>query len=92
MCAIVVVIVQPFIKIPLQFFNGAIDFAAECNLIKLLQNRFMETLANAIGLWMPHFCFGVLNVVQCQIELVIVRFRFPAIFSAAISKYADKTC
>jgi len=45
--------------------------APECYLIEL-QDGFVETLANTVGLWMIGFGFGMLDVIQCQIELVIV--------------------
>ena len=62
MRALLIVIPHPLVEIPLKHFNGVIDFFAECNLIKLIENDFMESFANAIGLW--RFCldFGVVNI------------------------------
>ena len=65
-----VVVIYPGIQIGLQLIQRQIELLAERDLVKLLQNGFVETLANAIGLRMPYLGFGVLNVVQCQVELV----------------------
>ncbi|KFI17852.1 hypothetical protein IB75_17990, partial [Nitrosococcus oceani C-27] len=56
---------------------------------RFLQDGFVESLANTVGLRMIGFRFGMLNVVQCQIELVIVILRLAAIFGTAISQDAD---
>ncbi len=45
MRAILVVIPHPRVEIPLKHFDGVIDFLAQCNLIKLIENRFMESFA-----------------------------------------------
>lgn len=46
----IVVVGDPVVQIDLQFFDAAIDFPAECNLIELLQDRLVEALADAVGL------------------------------------------
>jgi len=45
-----VVEVDPFIQIGLQGLNGFVKLFAECNLVKFLQDRLVETLADAVGL------------------------------------------
>ena len=81
-----VVIHHPFIQIELQLFNGLVNLAPECYLVELLQDGFVETLANTVGLRMIGFRFGMLNVIECQIELVIVILRSAAIFGATVGQ------
>lgn len=50
MRALVVVVMQPFIQIGLQRVDAVVKFLAECDLIKLLQDRLVESLANTVGL------------------------------------------
>lgn len=45
-----VVEVDPFIQIGLQGLNGFIKLFAKCNLVKFLQDRLVEPLADAVGL------------------------------------------
>ena len=90
MCAVVVVISQPVVQIVLQLFNRAVDLAPERDLIKLLQNGFMKALADSISLRMPNFRLGVLNVIEGQVELVIMRFRPAALFGATVGQHADQ--
>jgi hypothetical protein len=64
--------------------NGLVNLAPECHLVGLLQDGFVETLANTVGLRMIGFRYGMLNVIECQIELVIVILRSAAIFGATV--------
>lgn len=49
-----------------------VQFLSERDLVKLVQNGFMESLADAIRLWRHGFDFGVINVINRQIKLVIM--------------------
>jgi len=53
-------------------------------LVKLLQDGFVEPFADTVDLGMIGFRFGMLNVIECEIGLVIVILRFSAIFGTAI--------
>ena len=46
---------------------------SERDLVELLQNGLMEAFADAIGLRMAHLRLRMLDVIQSQIELVIMR-------------------
>ena len=50
MRALLVIVMQPFIQIGLQRVDAVVKFLAECDLIKLLQDRLVESLANTVGL------------------------------------------
>ena len=52
MRALVVVIGQPFIEIGLHLVDGPVNLAPERDLVKLVENRLVEALADAVGLWM----------------------------------------
>ena len=57
-----VVMVQPFIQIGLQFLDGLIDCLAERDLVKLLQDRLVEPLADTVGLRRFHLGLGVVDI------------------------------
>ena len=84
-----VVVSQPFIHIGLQLFNRAVNLAPERHLVKLLQNGFVKSLADSIGLRVMRLSLDVLNVIQGQVELVIVLLRPAAVFCAAIIQHAN---
>ena len=48
--AFIVVVIDPKVQIILQLINVFIDILAERHLIELLQNGFVEPLADAVGL------------------------------------------
>ncbi len=49
----------------------------------------MEALADTIGLWMAYLRLRMLDVIQSQIELVIMRLRTTAEFRTAVRQDAD---
>lgn len=89
MGAVIVVARQPVIQIGLQLFNGLVNLAPERHLIKLLQDRLVEAFADAVGLRVTYLGPGVLNVIQGQIQLVVMRFRLAAILGTTIGQNAD---
>jgi hypothetical protein len=58
-----IVLDQPWVKIDLKFLYRLIDLLTQRHLIKLIQNRFMESLTDAIGLRRSDLGFSVLNIV-----------------------------
>ncbi len=61
MRALLVIVVQPDIQIALQLLNREMYFAAECDLVKLLQNSFMEAFTDVICLRVVHFRIRMLR-------------------------------
>lgn len=55
-------------------------------MVKLLQNGFMEALADAIGLRMTRIRLHILKVIKCQIELVVTLLQAAAEFGTTISQ------
>ena len=84
MGALCVVVMQPFIKIDLQRVDVGIDRFAEGNLIKLLQDGFVEAFADAVGLGRLYLGFGVVDVVDGQEELIVMLISPPAVFGASV--------
>ena len=72
MRTVVVVVIQPVIQVRLDLLDRSVDLPAKRDLIKLLQYRFVEPLADSVRLRVAHLGFRVLDVVEREIELVIV--------------------
>ena len=68
-----VVEVDPLIQIGLQGFDSFVELLAECDLIKLLQDCFVEAFANPVGLGRFNLGLGVVNVGSIQAECKIGR-------------------
>ena len=51
------------------------QFPSEGNLIKLVQDGFVEAFADAVCLRMPRLGFGVLDTIYAQIKLIIMCFQ-----------------
>ena len=66
MRALEVVVLQPRIQIMLQCIDAVVEAFAECHLVKLLQDGFVEPLADAVRLRRFHLGLGVVNVVDRQ--------------------------
>lgn len=50
MGSLMIVVLDPGVKVFLQLFNATVDLLPKGYLVELLQNRLVETLADAIGL------------------------------------------
>src|SRR5262245_41924015 len=83
-----IVLCNPGIKIGLQLGNGAVKLLAEGNAIKLVQQRLVETFANAVRLRPPCLRARVIDVLNSKIELVLVVVRLAAELSAAVGEHA----
>lgn len=63
-----VVTVYPCVQTSLELLQRLIQLSPEGNLIKLIQNRFVEPLTDAICLRMTRLDFCVLNTVHAEIK------------------------
>src|SRR5690606_5749298 len=59
------------------------------DLIELLHNRFMEALTNAIGLWRHGLGVCVVDVIDCQVQLIVVMINPSAELSTPVCQYAQ---
>jgi len=66
MGAFIVIKIDLLIEIGLPRVDWFIDLFTKRDLIKLLQDSFMEALAYAIGLRVSGFRFGMVNIVDGQ--------------------------
>ncbi len=66
-CSFLIVNGQPLVQIVLQLLNIAVNFFAECNLIKLILDGAMKPLANAIGLRTLGLGTGMVDVLNGQV-------------------------
>jgi hypothetical protein len=89
MCSILVVVANPVIQISLQFLQRGVQLVPEGHPVKLIQNRFVEALVDAVCLRVKRLGFGVINVVERQVQLVIMRLRFAAVFGSSIGENSD---
>src|SRR5438105_11999408 len=69
---LLVVVDEPGIEIGLQFLDRAIDLFTERHPIELVEQRAMEALADAVGLWALGLGAAVIDVLDRQVELVLV--------------------
>ena len=81
-----VVAMNPLIQIDLKIFDRFIDSFAESYLVKLIEERFMEALTDAVSLRALSLSLGVIDVAHSQIQLVVMLFGLPAVFGASIGK------
>src|SRR5690606_14320160 len=88
---LIVVVVNPAVKVGLNLIDRPIDLAPERHLVKLLQNRFMEPFTNAVSLWMVCLSFAVFDVVQGQVQLVIMALGLAAKLRPTISQDTQHT-
>lgn len=86
MGAIMVVAMNPLIEIDLKIFNRFIDSFAERDLVKLIEECFMEALTDTIGLRALRFGFGMIDVTHSQIQLIVMLLGLAAVFGAAIGE------
>ena len=81
-----VVVIHPAVNIRLQFFQSLIHLFAKGNLIKLIEDGFVEAFADTVGLRRFDLCFRMVNVFDRQVKLVFVMLPIAAVFRAAISQ------
>ena len=89
MCSILVLVANPAIQIGLQFLQRGVRLAPEGHPVKLIQNCFVEAFADAVCLRVKRLGFGVLNVIERQVELVIMRLWLATILGASIGENSN---
>ena len=84
MSAFGIVVMQPVIQIGLQRVNAFVELLAERDLVKLLQDRLVETFTNAVCLWRFYLGFGMVDIVDRQEELEVMFVDAPAVLRAPV--------
>ena len=67
MSSFIVVVRQSLVQIFLQLLQSLVKLFAEVHLIKLVKDRLMEKLADAVGLRRHRFGFRVVDIINSQI-------------------------
>jgi hypothetical protein len=67
-----VVVLYPQVQIGLKLLQCFVNLLSERDLIKLLKHGLVESLTDAVCLRASRFRFGVVDIFDCQIELVLV--------------------
>src|SRR5438309_7308167 len=89
---LLVVVDEPGIEIGLQFLDRAIDLFAERHPIELVEQRAMEALADAVGLWALGLGAAVIDVLDRQVELVLVAFPAAELGAGNRSPFGTAGC
>src|SRR5262245_39814540 len=87
MWALLVVIDEPRIEIGLQLVDPPVELLAERHAVELVEQRLVEALADAIGLRAARLGARVIDVLDRQVELVLVRLRLAAELGAAVGEH-----
>ena len=90
MGSLVIVVMDPLVQILLQDFDGFIELLAESDLIKLVEQRLVESIANTVCLRTLRLGLSVVDVTHGQIQLIVVMLGFTAVFSATVSEDAQQ--
>ena len=61
-------VIDPLVQIGLQFLNGAVDLLAEGDAIELIEQRFVEALADTVCLRTFGLGPGVVNILDRQVK------------------------
>ena len=81
-----IIVFHPVVKVLLQHRDVRVELFTERHLIKRLQKGFMESFADAIGLWRGRAGFGVLNVIEHQVEFIVVLSGLATILRAPVGQ------
>lgn len=84
-----VLVVDPVTQIHLQFINRSVNLAPECYLIELLLDGFEEAHHRCHWFAAEAPWLGVLDVIDEQVQLVIMRLGFAAILRASVRQDAQ---
>ena len=65
-----------------------IELFSKRDLIELVQDGFMEALADSVGLRASRLGFGMLDVLDCQEQLVVVGFDLASELRSSIGQHS----
>src|SRR4051794_14310966 len=82
--ALLVVDYHPGINISLQHLDAVVEFLAEGNPVELVEQRLMEPLADTVSLRAARLSPGVVDILHCEVELILVPVVGAAILGTAI--------
>jgi len=74
-----IVLPQPDLQIRLQPLQTLVKVLAKCHPVELVQNRFVEPLADPVGLRTFGLGPGVVDILHCQIQLILMALQRTAL-------------
>ena len=77
-----VVILDPIIEIALQLADRAVDFLAEGDAVELVERGLVEALTNSMRLRALGFGARVIDILDCEVELILMPLWIAAIFAS----------
>src|ERR1700751_3043382 len=90
MWPLLIVLADPQIEIGLQLVDRTIHLLSEHDTVELIEHRFVEALANAVGLRALGLGARMIDVLDSKVKLVFVSLRVATILAAAVGQYAQK--
>src|SRR5579859_2519698 len=88
MWPVFIVLRDPCVYIALQLFQAGVQPFPERDAIELVLHGAMKALADAVGLRRPRLGFGVVDILDRQVELVFVMLPLAAKLRAAVCQDA----
>ena len=85
-----IVKVHPLVHIDLQLLQAAVHLVPESSGVKLVLNRLVESLTEAIGLRALGLGSSMLDVFQIQVQRVRVVLTIAAVLTAPVSQEAQQ--
>ena len=86
MRALSIVFVYPFVKILLELREVTVNALSECDFVELIQNGLVEAFNDSVRLRVSYLGPRVLDVIECQIQLVVMMLGLAAILRSPISQ------
>ena len=84
MSSFIVVVIDPLVQIFLKLLHGVVKFFTERNLVELLQDGLVEPLADSVCLRGFNFRFRVVDIIDSQIQLIVMRLGAATVFRSPI--------
>ena len=87
---LLIVLLQPAIQTSLQLFEGRVQFLAKHHAVKLILHGAMKSFADAIGRRRFRSRPAVIDVLHCQIELILMMLALAAVLGSTICQNAQQ--
>jgi hypothetical protein len=90
MWSLLIVALDPFIQICLQFVEVSIDLLAKRDSVELIEQGLVETLYEAKGLRALGLRATVIDVLHGQVQLILVPLGIAAVLCAPVSEHTQE--
>ena len=86
MGAVGIILDEPLIQILLKLIQCPVDLLSEGDLVKLLKDCLVEPFADPVGLRALGLGFGVLDIIDGQVQLIIMTIKPATVLRTAIGE------